>query len=216
MSRHTLSRLLGGSLLLLFGVYLVHGQTVKMLKKPGCNQTEMIKIDKMVARLLPFGPNGRPMPEKEAHLKRFCPESRNLTHAAESFFKRCFSGDVLQTSKLALYPAKKSAQQFCSKSGNAKKSKRLEKIMKVSPCINKHFKKNNTCLKLFLGDLKTITQKVEDSKQKIPQMCCSSVKALHCIERELEKKQCSRENKELIIDFMAASSGDFFNIACGR
>ena len=143
-----------------------------MLKKPGCNQTEMIKVDKILARLLPFGPNGRPMPENNAHLKRFCPESRNITNLAERFFKKCYSKDLVQTSKLAMYPAKKSIQQFCAKSGNAaRKSKRLEKFMKVTPCINKNLKKNDTCVKLFIGDLKTITKTVEDEKMKIPHVC---------------------------------------------
>ena len=37
---------------------------------------------------------------------------------------------------------------------------------------------------------------------------------LHCIEHMLDSQQCSRDNKELLVDFMTASSGDFFNIAC--
>lgn len=44
----------------------------------------------------------------------------------------------------------------------------------------------------------------------------SAVRIIHCMEDMIDRQQCARENKELLMDFMSAASGDFFNIACGE
>ncbi|KAH9387981.1 hypothetical protein TYRP_009182 [Tyrophagus putrescentiae] len=229
---------------LFLSVLLVTDTTVeaasKMLtKKPGCNQSEMIRVDRLVARLMPFGPKGRLMPQNETQLVRFCEESRNLTMTVEDFFGRCFTRDTLQTSKLAMYPPKRSVQQFCgtslkdaskiglpfstSNSTNSsspapkKPSKRLEKILRITPCVNKHLRRNDTCLKRFVTALRTVMLTVDDERLKLPHLCCSAVDALHCLEDMLGRKACSRSpaNREVILDFMTTSSADFFGVACG-
>lgn len=202
------------NIILLFQCVRVDAQK-RILNKPGCSTTEVIQIDRTVARLLPFGPNGRSMPENVSQLKRFCPESKELTNKIETFLKKCYTQEMFQTGKLALYPATKSVQQFCPKNGNKRVSKRVEKIMKVSPCINKYLNPNDTCANKFIDNLEVITKTIVDDKLKLPYVCCSAVNVLQCIEDMIDRQRCARENKKVILDFMGTSSGDFFNIACG-
>lgn len=214
-------------LLLLFFLSLLatESEAAKMLKKPGCNQSEMIRVDRIVARLLPFGPKGRLMPTNDTQLTRFCNESRNLTLSAEDFFVRCFPRDIQPTSKLAMYPPKRTVQQFCGTSNKVaskiglpskKLSKRVAKMLKVTPCVNKHLRKNDTCVRRFISQLKTITVTVNDERLKLPYFCCSALTVFHCLEDMLDQKACSRANKEVILDFMATTSDDFFGLACGE
>lgn len=81
---------------------------------------------------------------------------------------------MVQASRIALYPAKKTIQQFCPKSakaGNVRITKRLEKLMKLSSCVNKNLKKNDTCVRRFIGELQTVALTNEADKAKIPHVC---------------------------------------------
>jgi len=111
------------------------------------------------------------MPENVAQMKKFCSESTNITNYIESFFRRCYSKELVQTSKLALYPPKKVVAQFCPKSN--KVSRRIEKLFKLASCVNTNISKNATCLMRFIGELEKVTDvgaELEE-KLKLPYVC---------------------------------------------
>ena len=153
-------------------IHTTDAQMPKMLHKPGCNQSEVIRIDRIIASILPLGRFGRPVPETAKQLQRFCTESNALTTTVDEFMKRCFNQDLLQSSKLALYPVNKSVQQFCPKSKkNSKNKRRTDILIKSSACLSKEVKKNDTCIRKFLENLQTITLTVKNDKLKIPYVC---------------------------------------------
>ena len=41
-----------------------------------------------------------------------------------------------------------------------------------------------------------------------------ALKSFQCLENELERHECGRNNRELILDFIRSNTDDFFNVGC--
>ena len=156
--------------LFLINSYFVNANRVEdnLQKKPGCTVNELNRVDLATARLLTAGPNGRKVPENFEQLKPFCAETKNLTNQVESFIQTCYSRDISQFARIAMYSAKKAVKTFCGK-GN-KRSKKLQQLLSnANPCINKHLRKNDTCLRIFMSEMQSAF--VVDDKLKVPYIC---------------------------------------------
>ncbi|KAH9405752.1 hypothetical protein TYRP_014048 [Tyrophagus putrescentiae] len=124
-----------------------------MLSNPKCNEQYLQETDNVVAKLLSFGPNGRPFPENDKELKSYCQETTQLADQVDRFFRDCYQKDIRDMASVMVYSLKRVLRQFCSSKGsrNSRVARLLESahshvesmkcstdVLESVPCLRKN------------------------------------------------------------------------------
>lgn len=183
-----------------------------MLSNPKCNEQYLQETDNVVAKLLSFGPNGRPFPENDKELKSYCQETTQLADQVDRFFRDCYQKDIRDMASVMVYSLKRVLRQFCSSKGS--RNSRVARLLESAQCINKNIQKDDHCLRLFSEKTKKLIYTEADDKTKIKHACCSHVESMKCSTDVLESVPCLRKNKDFLLSFVREIFGNFVGNFC--
>ena len=144
---------------------LVESSQYLLSKKPGCSEKDQRRIDEIASKFYAPGPNAPYFPTNYQELRPFCREIRNVSKTIETFMLRCFTKEVVQYAKIMFYTVNRQMRNYCSK-----RTKRLTKLLKLAPCINRHLRTETICIDNWLRDFSRI-QDLENDKDKIIHGC---------------------------------------------
>lgn len=92
-------------------------------------------------------------------------ETSKLVREIERFFRTCYAKDVLDLANIVVYSVKNGIKQFCRK-----RTKKLKKLLTVTPCINKHIQRRDRCIAGFINETKQLIN-IEQDNLKIRYAC---------------------------------------------
>ena len=145
-----------------------------------CSQRENNNMDLITSKIVAIGKNGRKFPETMEQGTVFCryesPElylinklsysdTKKYLEQAQSFIVRCLEKFSKQTASVLLFTLKSQLRQICSKN-----TKRLQELIKFSPCANQQADEIEKCYFGYIDALIGIKDTADD-KQKIPTAC---------------------------------------------
>ena len=145
-----------------------------------CSQRENNNMDLIVSKIITIGKTGRKFPETMEQGAAYCryesPEhylinklsfsdTKKYLEQAQSFIAKCMEKFSKQTASVFLFTLKSQLRQICSKN-----TKRLQELIKFSPCANQQVDEIEKCYFGFIDAL-IGTKDIADEKQKIPSAC---------------------------------------------
>lgn len=141
--------------------------TVRDLRK--CTEERFRKVELMVARIMSFGPYGRPFPTTPEQLDTYCSNGRDMVHQVETFIRECIKKQIADVTVVIMYSIKSSFyKRFC---GPGKKIKEEAKVlMAMAPCVNEHLLPDDRCIMQFVNETKPLVNLADDSL-KVPHSC---------------------------------------------
>lgn len=181
---------------------------------PKCTPERMAAIELAVARMVGFGPHGRQYPETLAKVAPFCKETTRLVRQVETFIKQCLRRkDIADLTAVILYSVKSSlVRQYC---GRARSRKRVANLIKVSPCLNRHFLPQDRCITGFINATAALVALPDDGR-KIPHTCCNYVRTLGCFEAQIEAQPCLLADRERILTIIKGLFNGVTDLMCGE
>lgn len=144
---------------------MVDGSRYLLSNKTGCSIADQRRIDSLAATFFTLGRNARYLPSNYQELKPFCRELNNVSKSIENFMNRCYTTEVLQFAKIIFFTVNKQLRFYCGK-----RSKKMNRLFKMVPCINENLRTETVCIDQWLKDFSLLPNLYYD-KEKIIYGC---------------------------------------------
>jgi hypothetical protein len=178
-----------------------------------CTEERRINVELAVAKVMSFGPHGRPFPDTPENLETYCSEGSKLLYEVESYIRECIPKKIADVTIVIMYSIKGSfVRKYCSP--GKKNKKEAVQLMKMAPCINEHLLRDESCIIQFINDTKPLVN-IQEDELKIPYTCCNYVKTLQCINGKIDKQTCLQQNRDEIMDIVRGPFAAINDIVCG-
>lgn len=154
-------------------------------------------------------------PKTEKEFSKFCTGNKEGGKFLKDYSGRCLSGVSRTIISVFSYSNSRTTRRYCSTKVNLKaRNEMISYANCVNPPSNKKLVK--TCYRNFINKL-NLTLSIEDTKSRIPFMCCLSAQLSRCIVDDLNKanhRECTADVVQSYGDFFNSISSNIMNSVC--
>ncbi|CAG2117809.1 unnamed protein product [Medioppia subpectinata] len=160
-----------------------------------------------------FGLDELSFPETRSQLSVYCKKAKESTEFAKQYGTNCLKSTSQTLMSLATYNFDKVNKAYCAKNGKLK-----DAWVNWAKCGNQAKPKTTKCWDTMLVTMAN-AKKIQNSKLRIPTVCCNYYRWIKCTSKALEDmgpSVCSKQAVEGYTAHINKASVDSMNLICSR